>query len=341
MDAYNGKLYVTTNLSTANQNTFFVFNISNPSNPTIISKIDNDAANNSGLNAVVVDGTYAYAANASSPSVVGQFQMINLATMAVTKSLKASGVSGLTGAQGQGNSIFYKDGYVYLGLKSTGGHGPEFHIFDVHDASNPLEVGSWPSGSGLGNDINAIYVNGSYAYLATPNSQELIVLNVSNPANITTGSPTRFGYDAAGSGNGKSLDMIGDAIYLGRTNPSSGPEFYILNAADPTAMPALNPTPSTITIGSSVDALQVRSGLDAAPDPTLHTVAFLLTRTALQAYDTSDLSPWTPTKNVSEFLQLPNNGSVTNEPVMDCEGNTLFIGSNDASNKGYLYDIAP
>jgi hypothetical protein len=341
MDAYGGKLYVTTSNPASNQNTFFVFNISNPTAPTVIGKIDNDAANNAGLNAVAVDGSYAYVANASSATVVGQLQVINPTTLTVVRSLKASNVSGVTGAQGLGNSIFYKDGYVYLGLKSTGGHGPEFHIFDVHDPLNPAEVGSWPTGAGLGNDINSIYVSGTYAYLATPNTQELIVLDVSNPANIQAGSPIKWGYDAAGSGNGKSLDIVGDTLYLGRTNPSSGPEFYALNIASPTAMPANNTTPQSISIGSSVDALVARAGLDTAAIPAAHTIAFLLTRTAFGGYDMADLSAWTPSKNVSEFWQLPNNGSATYEPVMDCEGNYFYIGSNDSSNKGYLYVVAP
>jgi hypothetical protein len=90
-----------------------------------------------------------------------------------------------------------------------------------------------------------------------------------------------------------------------------------------------------------VDALVARAGLDTAAIPAAHTIAFLLTRTAFGGYDMADLSAWTPSKNVSEFWQLPNNGSATYEPVMDCEGNYFYIGSNDSSNKGYLYVVAP
>ncbi len=337
MDAYLGKLYVTTNNSSVSQNNFFVFSLGSPESPALIGSLDNDLTTNTGLNAVVTDGAYAYVANGGSPLTVGQLQVINLSTMTVVRSVKASGVSGITGLQGVGNSVFYKDGYVYLGLKSTGGHGPEFHIFDVHSSESPVEVGSFA----VGNDVNAIYVTGKYAYIATPNSQELLVLDVGNPGGIKFGTPA-WGYDAGGSsGNGKSLQVVGDTLYLGRTNPSSGPEVYALDVTNPEAIPGLNSSPKTISVLSSVDALHLQTGFDLASIRSARSIIFLLTRTAFGGYDLIDYLPWTPTKLQSEFLQLPKNGSAVYEPVMDCEGNYFFVGSNDASNNGYLYVIAP
>jgi len=54
---------------------------------------------------------YAYVANAST---VNPLQVINLEEMKVENipTLKIS-------AKAQGNSIFYKNGYIYLGLKET------------------------------------------------------------------------------------------------------------------------------------------------------------------------------------------------------------------------------
>lgn len=351
IDAYKNKLYVTTNNSSVNQETFFIFDISDPASPVLghggADKIDNATSSNSGLNAVAVAESangngkvYAFVASASGVAK-GQLQIIDVGVSPpqVVKTYKASGVTGSTGV---GNSIFYKDGFVYLGLKATGsGNGPEFHIIDVHaflsNPSNPpLPSDSYP----IGNDINAIVVKGKYAYLATPNSQELIVLDVSNPADIKDASPL-WGYNAAGSGHGKSLYLTGDSLYLGRTTPSAGPEFYILNNSDPINIPANNPSPSAITINNSVDGVAVRAGLDLAAPAVLHNLAFLLTKTQLQIWDTNDLAPWTPAKSAAEFLSLPASGSANFEPVLDCEGNNFFVGSNDAGDRGNLFVIAP
>lgn len=339
LDAYRGKLYVTTNNSATNQATFFSFDLADPKNPSLQNQLDNDPTNKAGLNALAVDEGFAYVANASSPAVLGQLQIINLNSFTVIRSIKAAGVSGITGAQGLGNSITYKDGYVYLGLKSTGGHGPEFHIFDVHTASNPVETGSWT----VGNDINAIEVKGKYAYLATPNSQELLVLDVSDPTNIKTGSPA-YGFDATGSGNGKSIQVVGNTVYLGRTAPSSGPKFYVLDASDPTKLSLNNPNPKTLDPTSSVDGFQFRSGLgiESASGKTIpYGLGFLLTRSALEIYNLDDLMPWSPNKNVSEFLNLPASESAVFEPVMDCENNYFYLGVSNSSNKGSLYVVGP
>jgi hypothetical protein len=71
----------------------------------------------------------------------------------------------------------------------------------------------------------------------------------------------------------------------------------------------------------------------------LRNLAFLLTPSNLQVWDLSNLSAiaqWSPS-----FLNLPAGGSAVYEPVMDCEGNYFFAGSNNLSNQGFLSVIAP
>ncbi len=345
VDAYEGKLYVTVG-STDNDTdpTFFIFNVSNPENPVFLGKIDNADDVQSGLSAVAVDGKYAYVATAreiSADPAFGQLQIIDISnplSPTVVYTLNLSGIVGTSG-QGIGNSIFYKDGFVYLGLTKVGSGSTdgEFNIIDVHNfpTNQPVLADSYT----VDNAVNAIYVKGGYAYLATPNSQELIVLDVSRPNDISTGSPIPWGYDASGGGNGKSLYLVGDSLYFGRTVPSSGPEFYILNNSDPTNIVANNPTPSTIDIGDSVGGLVVRAGLDSASPPILRNLVFLLTRTNFQVWDITNLfaiTQWSPT-----FLNLAGSGSATFEPVLDCEGNYFFVGSNDNGDHGYLSVIAP
>ena len=323
IDVYKGRLYATiADTATSTAPTFFDFDISSsPPNIVPIANVDNDASVTTGLNAVVVaedlassnppnlKPVYAFVASATG----NHFQVIKVADNGVDLALpQVINVGFSAGSSGQkGNSIAYKNGYVYLGLTHSGS-GPEFYIIDVH---NPLSPALVTGGTfAVGNDINAVYVRDQYAYLATPNSNNLTVLDVSNPS-----SPQSVGsFAPAGGGNGKSLYLLGDNLYLGRTT-SAGSEFYILNNSDPKN---ISPT-NNKDIGASVDGVMVRTGPDTAATPAMHTLAFLLTKTQFQVWDTADLSPWTPGKNVSEFLNLPAGASEPIEPATTVFTNSL------------------
>lgn len=327
LDAREGKLYITTSNSAAGQETFFVLDIGDSANPAVLGKVDNNSGANTGLNAVAVatnsGGSFAYAANAIGASYstcadsggtnasCGQLQVIDISPNPpeVKYTLKMPGVTG-SGGQAIGNSIFYQNGYVYLGLTKTAS-GPEFNIIDVH---NPLAP-SWVGGFALGNTVNAIAVRNGYAYLASPNSEELKIIDVRNPANpVFAGS-----FDApGGSGNGKSVDTLGDQLYLGRT--LGGNEFYVLDNANPAStLPSLG----SLDLGASesLNDFVVRDYL-----------AFLLTTSQLEIFrvdNPASIVPWVS-------VPLAASGSDV-EPSLDCEGNTLYIGSNDDPNdKGSL-----
>lgn len=329
-DAREGKLYVTVNNIAANtKETFFIFDISNPATPALINKIDNNPGVSAGFNAVMASGNYAYAASAHGASFTtcnnpsganlscGQLQVIDVGVNPpqVKYTFKVPGVTGAAG-QAIGNSIFYKSGFIYLGLAKTGSGG-EFNIIDVHNPLAPFLVGSYPMGTG----INAIYVKGQYAYLATPAAQELTVLDISNPASPTLAG----GFDAPDNqGNGKSLYLVGSKLYLGRTVTAAHSEFYIVDNSNPASIPAA-PLGSK-EISSSVNALLVRDYL-----------AFLVTNNQFQVWridNPANITQWS-----NPFLTLPSGGGT--KPSLDCEGNFLYAASNDVANKGYLSVIAP
>lgn len=329
-DAYEDKLYVTATNTSFNTNpTLFIFNtnklINNLANP-LITSTDN-ASVGAGLNAVVVDGNYAYVANGYGANFgsctqagnCAQLQIFNLDNITAPPiNFKVPGVTG-SGGQGIGNSIFYKNGYIYLGLTKTL-TGPEFNIIDVHNLSTTppsLVTGGTYS---VGNGINSIYVNNGYAYLATPNSQEITVLDISSPS---TPLP-KENYDAPDSaGNGKSLYSVGDNLYLGRTVTSTNPEFYILDNSDPTKLQTNNANPYTKEIGSSVNGLIVRDYL-----------LFVLTNNQLRILDITDPANII---NWASGLSLPGATS-TGGSSLDCEGNYLYAGTY---NNGGLYIIGP
>ncbi|HEV8666922.1 MAG TPA: hypothetical protein VN665_03735, partial [Candidatus Paceibacterota bacterium] len=180
LEAYRSLLYATASNGSANKETFFIFNTSG-ANLTLLAKLDNDTTNNTGLMAVAVasttSGQYAYVASASS-FTRGQLQIINVNTPAspkVVATYKIPAAAVVT--SGAGNTIFYKNGYVFLGLTKTSAGGSEFNVIDVHDPLHPAWVGGYP----VGNDVNALYIYGTTAYIASPNTQNLLALSVSNP----------------------------------------------------------------------------------------------------------------------------------------------------------------
>lgn len=334
IDVFNQKLYVVVNNSNGNNfPTFFTFDVTGTeSDPTIApvlkAQTDSDPTVKTGLNAVRVAGNYAYTATATHFNYItcvtgtcGQLQVFDVTDIANPIPGTKYKIPGVTGKNGAaiGQSIFYKDGYVYIGLSKTQ-TGPEFNIIDVGGGgvgtpTSPQWVGGYP----IGNGINAIDVKGQYAYLATPNNTELTIVDISNPANpVAAGS-----YDAPDNqGNGKSMFIVGGTLYFGRTVTAANPEFYILNDADPTA--PLPPPLGTKEISSSVNGMLVREYL-----------AFLLTNDKFHILDISNpvaISPWaTP-------LDLPGNSSGS---TIECEGNNILFGSIPSNDKGYIAIVTP
>jgi hypothetical protein len=219
-------------------------------------------------------------------------------------------------------------------LTSTPG-GTEFNVIDVHDPLNP----DWLGGYSLqGHAVNAINVRNGYAYLAHPAGasglarEELTVLDVTNPA-----QPRRVSgfYAPEGlGGNGKSLALNSDRIYLGRTTSKiSGPtdtlpEFLALNGRDPLVLPTIPLGSLNLTTAESVNGLVVRG-----------TLAFLLTSSQLQSWDLANVAapqPFTPQAKASEFLALPGKGV-----SLDCEGDTLYAGGTTDDNRSFLEIFTP
>ncbi len=211
IDTVEQTTYLTVNPSAASDADFFIIK-----DGKTISSLDTGP----GLNALDATARFAYVANGSRNA---QLQIIDISDDSAPTVKKSYKLPGTYTDATIGNSIFYYRSRVYLGTnKSQLG---EFHIIDVANPSSPSELGSWEVGAG----VNAIYVKGNYAYLATPNDEELTVLDISDPSAIKRVG----GFNAPkGSGNGKSVKVVGNKLYLGRTVGSN--EFYILDISDPT-----------------------------------------------------------------------------------------------------------
>ncbi len=333
IDVNNKVLYAVVNNSNGNNNpTFFKFDISDPSvKPVFISSMDNNPTVKAGFNAVHVGDNYAYVANANGANYTtcasslscSQLQVIDTATMTVVGKIKIPGVTGNAG-QAIGTAVFYKDGIVYLGLAKTLA-GPEFNILDVGGGgsggspSNPVYLG----GISIGNGINSIYVKDGFAYIASPHNEELKIINVSN-----LNAPTQVGqFNAPGgggnNGNGKSLAVVGNVLYLTRTL-LTGNELYILNKKNPnTSLPVLNSKDIKNTSGNntSVNSITVRDYL-----------VFLLTNDDFQILKQDS------SYNLTQYatpIATPGGSGTT----MDCEENYIYFASVPTNDKGYIAKV--
>lgn len=351
LDAYQGKLYVTAStVSGPTKPTFFIFNIANPASPALVGSVDNEGAGgtvSAGLHAVRIAEdlasdpvkTYAYAANAYGANYTtcdpvktrncGQLDILDVSSPSSpqlgSNLMLASSTAPFVTGKWLGNSLYYRNGYVLLGLAKVGGSGPEFHIIDVHNPSS-MFGGSHilsPVGSfAVGHDVNAIAMRGIYAYVVTPNTQELQTLDMTDPNSLTLAG----GFNSpVGAGNGKSLYLVGNNVYLGKTVPNAGADLHILDNTTPGA--ALAELGPGIGTPSSVNAVIVRDYL-----------SFLLTNSDLRIYKTDD--PTHPIVWGTLTFPAGQIGHAT-EPSMDCEDNRLYVTTNDLSGKGYLYVIKP
>ncbi len=349
VDAYLNRLYVTVDkTSSATDPTFFIFDLSDPTNPHETGSLDNSPTTISGINTVTIasssTGAFAYATNAVASNFstctpaknCSQLQVINISSptepaIIFNFEIPTSTAPFVTGSGGKavGQSIFYKNGYVYLGLSKTA-TGPEFNIIDVH---NPLHP-HWVGGYVIGYSVNDIVVRNNYAYLAhtTDSSagiqEQLTVLDVSDPTH-----PYRVSgfYDTAGVFNsGKTVAVIGNTLYLGRlaskTLPGptdSIPEFYALDISNPQAIPHTATGTTSLATPESLHDVTVRDWL-----------AFFVTTSQFEIWNITDPAHTLP----FAALTIPNGGATT--PSGDCEKNNFFIGSNDASGKGFLSVVA-
>lgn len=238
------KAYVTTDPSPAGQEDFYIFNVSDPTLTPLPDYGSGSKLNTGpGLAAIHVAGNYAYVANRST---VSQLQIIDVATpSAPNRILSADLKVTAAGDVAVGNSVFYSNKRVYLGLTKSA--GPEFYVIDVSNPLIPSVVGSFE----IDTRVNAITVKNNVAYLATPwpdpsplprpaTEENLSILDVSNPS-VGISRLNTFTYPDPDFLSGESvyISSDGNTLYLGRggLNSSHNPGFFMLNVTDPSVIP--------------------------------------------------------------------------------------------------------
>lgn len=309
----------------------YVLNLSTPTTPTTIGELTANPGilpAGAGFNSIVVAtstsyGSYAFAAT---NSTVAHLQSIDVGGTNPTI-LNSYAIPNAGSAVA--NTIFFKDGYVYLGLANNTAGG-EFIIIDVH---NPAVIPSPLATFEVGAGVNAIYVKDGYAFLATNDPlRELVVLNLNDLAHpILRGIYNAPPSGASTFGLGRSVYTVGDTLYFGRYYISSDPELAILNTA--TANPTLL---GSKDIGTSLDARSVYGTLVRGA------LSFLFTGNATGATSKVQIFNNTNPANITTVTSLDL--VTAGEPRgFDCESNYVYAASVPTSggntNKGSIHII--
>lgn len=214
----------------ATDDDFWVFDISNPNNIQLEDVIDF----NYDINDVFIEGDYAYLATDSNSK---ELTVVDISTPSNIFETASFGTNG-----GQNALSVWVDGnYAYIGTaNNNGGHSSctnaEFYILNV---SNLGSI-SCENSRNVGSSVFDIKTNGNYAYLATGvNSQELSVLDISNPTSIILEDT----YNTTGNGDAYGLYYDSNKIYLAINNNGGNPDFYVLDVS----------TPNNVTLDASID----------------------------------------------------------------------------------------
>lgn len=152
-----------------------------------------------------------------------------------------------------GRRVLVDGNYAYVGLVSGTNN---FIIFDISNPAVPVPVGR----TSVTANINDMVISGNYVYIASSgNSNELVGVNVTNktaPA-VVAGA----GYNAAGNGDGLSVDAVGNRLYLGRgySNTAGQGEFYIFDISNPAVVGTPLNTASGFNLTAAVNDIEVSS----------------------------------------------------------------------------------
>jgi hypothetical protein len=213
------------------------------------------------------------------------------------------------------NTITYRSGVVYLGLrKASGTSGQEFILIDVHNPAAPTYLGGLHIGYTI--DDIALSRDGRLAYIATTDNrtagQALQTLDITNPASPRVVSGT----SQPGAGYAEVLRSAGDFFFLGRSSAKSSKELYIFS-------------------NGTGGELQTRAGIDTNGSVRgirrKDTRVYVLTTNELSFWNIENPAAPTPTRPAYSLRALGMSGS-----SLACRGHALYVSSTDASGATYL-----
>ncbi len=205
---------------------FTILNVSNPSNPVVVSRITGPTSPYMGLwMGIKVSGNYAYMAWSQSGSVPVRARLYTYNISNPSNPTFVSACSLTTSSEGGAWDLDLKDNYAYVAVGDGG-----LNIVDISNPVNPVVVGTYnPLGDTHFYDV---VVRDNYAYIAEGWSG-MRIFDVSNPASITT-----VGHWSLDSANGEpychSLVVSGNRVYT-----ASDPSTFVIDVTNPANPQAL------------------------------------------------------------------------------------------------------
>jgi len=200
---YNSRVYIGTKSTAGHE--LHIFDVTNPTSPTNIGHIEMGR----NVNGIFVRGTTAYVAVGSSAGDLKDLVALDVTNPGLITELWSLNLPG-----GGGKSVYIVGTKLYIGCFQMSGaqaSQSDLYIYDISGAT-PTLLGS----KNIGADVSSIRVAGSFAFLATNDSnREFQVWNITNPAVITQVSYLNFPQEAIG------VDYENETIYAGvRSNDS-------------------------------------------------------------------------------------------------------------------------
>ncbi len=242
-------------------------------------------------------------------------------TPTVVSTRALAGVSA-AGSFPQGWIVQYYKNRLYVVTRETA--GPEFHIFNVTDPANPVELGG---GTEMNMTIDGLFVREQvvagatkrYAYVASDqNGGELQVYDVTDPGGMgTIAAVAAAKQDLPGSTDGQSVYAVGNKLYMGRLS-GTGPDLYIFDISNP---PAGLTQLGSIDIGTGALAIRVAGKF-----------AFISTPKTNQEFQVWNISNPASISSVAVF----NFGNVANEG-MDYDPDFIYVTGQATPNFQIVY----
>ncbi len=253
--------YVSVNSVTESESDFYVIDVSDSSLPRIVANVHTGV----GITDIVVVGRFVYATQYSTEN---QLQVISIEephNPLLVQEISLDSVDPL-GSYPEAVSIEYYDGYLYVGTKETA--GPEFHIFDVSEPDNPVEIGFLE----INHNVNDIAVYGGIAYLATSaDYAELTLIDVSDPEefelpeNYLVPESNHYKFNAKNAAGGAQdidatrISVVYPYAYVGMKRANSNErDFIVIRVQDPRAIAERGALRLGLSSGEVVAGLHVQ-----------------------------------------------------------------------------------
>lgn len=204
IEVRNSYVYMTADSSVQNNPDLYILDANDSDDVHIISSLNTGR----GLLALELANHYIYSLNSGTTNTLQIIDIADRSNPILITKYKIPTPNASTSAP-IASSIFYKDKKVYIGTEKWS--GPELNIIDVSNPYTPVYIKGYETNT----QIEDIYVIDNLVYIATPDTKQFRVLDISDIQNINELSYiSPSGYQTQ---QGKVINIFENNIILGRT----------------------------------------------------------------------------------------------------------------------------